>query len=75
MKTYVANRMGEYCSLQISSLKDLTGDYESKSPFLIKNLSSDSITLNIKCVNNADYISTTIDPGWNPEICVGIKGV
>lgn len=75
MKQYIMNRMGEYCSLQISQLKDIEGDYESKSPFLIKNISGDSLQLQLKLVNNSSYIETFIDEGWNPEICEGVKGI
>ena len=74
MKQYIANRTGELCSLQVSRLENISGDYTSSTPFLIKNISGDQLELEIKPVGNADYITTILDEGWNPELCIGVKG-
>lgn len=66
------NIEGDICSLQISSLENISGDYTGK-PFLIKNVSDESQEVEIMLANNYDWITTIIEPGWNPEICTGIK--
>jgi hypothetical protein len=36
-------------------------------------LSDESQEVEIMLANNYDWITTIIEPGWNPEICTGIK--
>lgn len=64
---------GKEYSLQITHLENLTNDIESTIPFLVKNVSGAAQTLNVKLAENEDYIETVFDPGWNPELLVGIK--
>lgn len=71
--TKLTNMYGDRCSLQISRLINAKGDYESGTPFLIKVLGDSAITAEIKTLKNKDYIETELYPGWNSEICKGIK--
>lgn len=68
------NIKGDICSMQISQLEDVSGDYESGTPFLIKVKGDSVITAELKLLKNKDYIETELYPGWNSEICKGIRG-
>ena len=72
------NRNSRPSSLQISKLTMVPeGNYtvsDYNFPVLIKNITEDNITLEIELADNkGQYISTTIYPGWNPELVTGIK--
>lgn len=71
---YLINKLGEYCSPQVSYLEDVNGTYESKSPFVVKNNNDDPVWVEIIPASQKEYIKTLIDPGWNPELCIGVKG-
>lgn len=61
-------------SLQIAHLKNISGDYRQMPPFVIKNLGEEAIELEVCMVSEPeDYIKTTFDPGWNPELIVAVK--
>lgn len=61
-------------SLQVSKMKQLdAGEYTQEQAFLIKNITESNITLSILLADDEDYITTTILPGWNPEVVRGIK--
>lgn len=66
-------------SLQVSFLNNLPeGDFEvskGNNPILIKNITEDILKLQVKLIRNDKYIETSLYPGWNPELIVGIKGV
>lgn len=45
-------------------------------PVLLKNITEYPISIEILPVDNeGKYIKTTIYPGWNPELIIGVKGV
>lgn len=75
--TILFNKKGKPLSLQVSNLKLLSsGDFKSKEPVLVKNITEDTVTLEVELSDmNGTYISTTIYPGWNPELVTGIKNV
>lgn len=66
-------------SLQVSRLWDIpAGDFivqKGNTPVLLKNITEDSVTLEILLMDSNDYVSTIIYPGWNPELVIGIKSV
>ena len=66
-------------SLQVSRLWDIpAGDFivqKGNTPILLKNITEDSVTLEILLMDSNDYVSTVIYPGWNPELVIGIKSV
>lgn len=66
-------------SLQVSRLWDIpAGDFivqKGNTPVLLKNITEDSVTLEILLMDSNDYVSTVIYPGWNPELVIGIKSV
>lgn len=67
---------GTQVSLQVSVIDDIpAGDFELGKIFLIKNNTEDNITVQILPAGQTNYISTTLYPGWNPEIVKGVKGV
>lgn len=72
----ITNRRGTQNSLQISVLKDVpAGDFEPGIIFLLKNITDNTLTLQVKTACSKEYIETTIAPGWNPELLLGVKGV
>lgn len=75
--TILFNKKGKPISLQVSNLKLLpTGDFKSKEPVLIKNITEDNIQIEVELADmNGTYISTVLYPGWNPELIIGIKNV
>ena len=66
-------------SLQVSVLEDIpAGDFKvpkGHDPVLIKNITDDIIECQVKLVKNADYVTTALYPGWNPELVVAINNV
>lgn len=66
-------------SLQVSRLWNIpAGDFivqKGNTPILLKNITEDSVTLEILLMDSNDYVSTVIYPGWNPELVIGIKSV
>ena len=66
-------------SLQVSVLEDIpAGDFKvpkGHDHVLIKNITDDIIECQVKLVKNADYVTTALYPGWNPELVVAIKNV
>lgn len=66
-------------SLQVSRLWNIpAGDFivqKGNTPVLLKNITEDSVTLEILLMDSNDYVSTVIYPGWNPELVIGIKSV
>lgn len=62
-------------SLQISKLGNVPeGNSTFQQPSLIKNITDDSIVLQVKLLGNNDYIETVLYPGWNVELITAIKG-
>ncbi len=73
--TKIKTRTGENTSLQITHLQDASGDFSLDGvEFLIKNNTGAKIELQVKCAKDDEYVTTTIYPGWNPEIVSAIKG-
>lgn len=67
-------------SLQISRLENIPqGDYKifkTDNPVLIKNITSDPITVEAELADNPNnYIATVFYPGWNPELIIGLRNV
>lgn len=78
MSTRVYNIDGVSNSLQVSIMGKIPeGDFKSINgdPFLIKNVTEENITINIRPYNNSEKIQTVLYPGWNPELCVEVFGV
>ena len=72
----VINQGGNINSLQVSVLRDVpAGDFNPGICFLVKNITEGSIELSVRPAGQADFVTTVIYPGWNPEIYVEIKGV
>lgn len=63
-------------SLQISRLNNVSaGDTDFGLIVLLKNLTEESITVEIRPAGQQNYISTSLSSGWNPELVTGVKGV
>ena len=41
--------------------------------FLIKNITDDNITAEIRPAGQDNFIETVLYPGWNPEMCEEIR--
>ena len=65
-----SNREGKAVSLQVSILQNVpAGDFFPGVIFLIKNITDDNITIQIRPAGQDNFIETVLYPGWNPEIC------
>lgn len=64
-------------SPQVSVLNNVPeGDFSLPTGvyFLLKNITDEDITLEVKTADNKDFVSTKIYPGWNPELVIAVKG-
>lgn len=73
------NYQGFTESLQVSYMKAVPAlaqdeEFKAGKQFIIKNVSGGELEVNILPRGNGDYITTTLFPGWNPEIVKAIKG-
>jgi hypothetical protein len=75
MKTMIDNNNGAPVSLQVSRLNTLTSNFYSERPFLIKNITDENITIEVRLANSPSFISTVFYPGWNPELIIEVKTV
>ena len=67
---------GVRTTLQVAVVKDIpAGNFNLGKPFLIKNITEDNITCQIKPAGQNEYVTTVIYPGWNPELCSEVLGV
>lgn len=75
MSQAIVNKNNDINSLQISKLINISTNngYKLNSGFLLKNITDDTITLEVKLINSDNYIKTTFYEGWNPEILKEIK--
>ena len=57
-------------SLQVSRMGNITGENFTLGghTFLIKNNTEDNITAGVIPAGQVDPITTTLYPGWNPEL-------
>lgn len=63
-------------SLQVSKLKAIpSGNFNPGIYFLIKNITEENISLEVRPAGQEDFITTVFYPGWNPEIIAEIKNV
>lgn len=73
------NQNGDPNSLQVSSIGDIpAGEFsivKGQYPFLVKNITQDEVTVQVKLCKMDTYVSTVLYPGWNPELIISIKGV
>ena len=71
----IEDENGYKVNLQVSFVGNIPGgDFYNDRCFLVKNNTDSNITVQIKPANNKDFISTTLYPGWNAEICTAVKG-
>ena len=72
--TKLINKDGNSISLQVSTLGVIPlTNFEPGFKFLVKNLTDSNITMEIRPAEMLEYVETVIYPGWNPEICAGVK--
>lgn len=63
-------------SLQVSKLKSIpAGDFNPKMYFLVKNITDNNITVEVRPAGQKEFVTTVLYPGWNPELIAEIKGV
>ena len=63
-------------SLQVSKLNDIpTGNFNPGVYFLVKNITDNNISIQIRPAGQANFVETILYPGWNPEIISEIKNV
>jgi len=70
-------RSGEMASVQIGKMGiiDTTSDFSLSDGqrFNVKNDGEERITLEVQLAQMDDFISTSFDVGWNPEIVLAVK--
>lgn len=77
MSNIIVNKNHDINSLQISILLTPTtgSKFTLNSGFLIKNITEETINLEVKLLGSNTYITTPFYEGWNPEIVKEIKNV
>lgn len=74
----ITNREGNAISLQIGFIGNIKGSsftLPNGVYFLIKNITENNITVDVKLANSDGFISTVMYPGWNVELVKEITGV
>ena len=72
----VKNENGCANSLQVSVLQDIPeGNFSPGRPFVVKNITDDAILASVRPVNQENFVTTQIYPGWNPELLIAIEDV
>lgn len=66
---------GALARLQITQLIDISGDYASESPFVVKNITDDNVTVTGRLADMNTVVTTVLAPGWNPELFVELTAV
>lgn len=75
-KMILINENGCANSLQVSVLQDIpAGDFKPGRAFVVKNITDDAIQAEVRLVNQENFVTTQIYPGWNPELLAEIKDV
>ena len=75
-KIILINENGCPNSLQVSVLQDIPeGDFKPGRAFVVKNITDDAIQAEVRLVNQENFVTTQIYPGWNPELLAEIKDV
>lgn len=74
-KSKVTTEDGNTARLQITYMMDISGDYQSESPFALKNITEEnvSVTGRLAGMPEGSSITTPLAPGWNPELWVEIE--
>lgn len=76
MNKTIVNQDLKVQSLQVSRLLDVpAGEFEPGLMFLLKNITDENITVEIRPAGQEEYISTVLYPGWNVELVNAVKGV
>lgn len=58
---------------QIGKLWNIEGNYESREPFAIKNISDENVTLKVRLFGMNEFIETVFYPGWNIELVSAVQ--
>lgn len=75
-KILLINENGCANSLQVSVLHDIPeGNFNPGRAFVVKNITEDAIEASVRLVNQEDFVTTLIYPGWNPELLAEIEDV
>lgn len=75
MNTKLNNNSNLITSLQAGVLKDVpAGDFNPGFYFLIKNITDENISIEVRPAGQSETVTTVLYPGWNPEIYAEVKG-
>ena len=75
-KVAIINENGVVNSLQVSCLHNIPeGNFNPGRAVVVKNITDDAIECSIRLVNQEDFVTTQIYPGWNPELIAEIEDV
>lgn len=75
-RTININGDGKVESLQVSRISDLqAGDVEIGLTCLLKNITDENLTVQVRPAGQTDFVTTVLYPGWNVELVNAVKGV
>lgn len=74
MSGKIENSNGVTNSIQISKLGPVTtGNFSQSTPFLLKNITDENLTVEVQLANMPSTITTVLYPGWNPELVIKVN--
>lgn len=72
----IKNENGRANNLQVSCLHNIPeGNFSPGRAFVVKNITEDAIELSVRLVDQDDFVTTQIYPGWNPELFIELEDV
>lgn len=76
MNKTIVNQDLKVQSLQVSRLLNVpAGEFEPGLMFLLKNITDENITVEVRPAGQEEYINTVLYPGWNVELVNAVRGV
>lgn len=63
-------------SLQVSKIKNIpAGNFAPGLMFLLKNITEDNISIEIRPAGQEEFVTTVLYPGWNVELVSAVNNV
>lgn len=76
MDAIILNQDRKQNSLQVSKLNNVpAGNFEPGIMCLLKNITEENLTVQVRPAGQADFVTTVLYPGWNVELVNAVKGV
>lgn len=76
MDAIILNQDRKQNSLQVSKLNNVpAGNFEPGIMCLLKNITEENISIEIRPAGQTNFVTTILYPGWNVELVNAVKGV